>query len=555
MIGRYNEDIMKYILSEESTKFLSPQIQNEIIKTIGNHIIRQLIARIKTSSIGVNKFFDPNCSKYVYSIIADETSDISCKEQLSICIRYCTNTLESDEVFLGFYESPKTDAATLHRIIRDILARYGLAFKQLRGQGYDGGSNMAGRVTGLQKRISDENPKALYFHCSGHQLNLAVQDACHKNVIASQAMTILNSVIDFIRDSPKRLSRFKEIVSTNSNPNCSQMSHIKPLSDTRWVLRLDSLNCFLDQYPSILDFLEDVRNDTTQLGHVRARALSHLQNLEKFSTYFALRVLQQLFKKIHPVHKSCQGKNVTAGEINDWMVSLVELLTADALSNDIAPSVYQECKSWAVDLKLDLPQIPRYIRRHYDTREEEVERFYSNVYKDVLKSASDAIIQRFPSASYRMADLLRQLLENDHMNDMDINTICEFYDKDWGRDDVVRERKQWFACCKRDGDATSVTTLRYKFANNPSMADLLPNLFAALVTYIVLPTSSCEAERSFSLLRRLKTYLRSTQSQQRLNNLAVIASHRDFAAKLKLDEVVSEFVAATTTRRNRFGDA
>ena len=101
LIGRYNEDIMKYILSEESTKFLSPQIQNEIIKTIGNHIIRQLIARIKTSSIGVNKFFDPNCSKYVYSIIADETSDISCKEQLSICIRYCTNTLESDGSVFG----------------------------------------------------------------------------------------------------------------------------------------------------------------------------------------------------------------------------------------------------------------------------------------------------------------------------------------------------------------------------------------------------------------------------------------------------------------------
>ena len=46
--------------------------------------------------------------------------------------------------------------------------------KLLRGQGYDGASNMRGEFNGLQKLIRDENPYAFYVHCFAHQLQLIV---------------------------------------------------------------------------------------------------------------------------------------------------------------------------------------------------------------------------------------------------------------------------------------------------------------------------------------------------------------------------------------------
>ena len=109
-------------------------------------------------------------SSYVFSLIADEASDICNQEQVSICIRYCTNTLQSDKVFLSFYETCKTDSSTLFCLIKDGLMRLGLDISGLRGQGYDSGTNMAGKINGLQQKMLKENPKALYFHCIGHQL-------------------------------------------------------------------------------------------------------------------------------------------------------------------------------------------------------------------------------------------------------------------------------------------------------------------------------------------------------------------------------------------------
>lgn len=43
-------------------------------------------------------------------------------------------------------------------------------FKQIRGQGYDGASNMRGEFNGLKAMILRDNPSAHYVHCFAHQL-------------------------------------------------------------------------------------------------------------------------------------------------------------------------------------------------------------------------------------------------------------------------------------------------------------------------------------------------------------------------------------------------
>ena len=73
-----------------------------------------------------------------------------------------------------------------------------------------------------------------------------------------------------------------------------------------------------------------------------------------------------------------------------------------------------------------------------------------------------------------------------------------------------------------------------------SMFDQVEQLVRLLLT---IPCSSAEAERSISSLRCLKTYLRNSMSQQRLNRLAVLRVHRDRLHSIDIDVIAREFVA------------
>ena len=167
--------------------------------------------------------------------------DICNQEQMSICIRYCTNTLQSDEIFLGFYETCKTDSSTLFWLIKDGLMRLGLDISGLRGQGYDGGSNMAGKINGSQQKMLKENPKAIYFHCIGHQLNLVCQDACTEYSQVSHTIACANKIVTYVKESPKRCGWFAAIQASSAE---STTVKLRPLCSTRWILRKDCMIFF-----------------------------------------------------------------------------------------------------------------------------------------------------------------------------------------------------------------------------------------------------------------------------------------------------------------------
>ena len=66
---------------------------------------------------------------------------------------------------------------------------------------------------------------------------------------------------------------------------------------------------------------------------------------------------------------------------------------------------------------------------------------------------------------------------------------------------------------------------------------MLPELSKAIKILAVIPATSCSAERSFSSLRRLKTYLHNTMGQERLSNLALIHIERDYVNKVMNEDM------------------
>ena len=68
-----------------------------------------------------------------------------------------------------------------------------------------------------------------------------------------------------------------------------------------------------------------------------------------------------------------------------------------------------------------------------------------------------------------------------------------------------------------------------------------------------MPATNATSERSFSALRRVKSYLRTQMGQERLNNSMVLHVHKDFTEKIDLKKVANEFVAGHEMRLQRFG--
>jgi len=81
--------------------------------------------------------------------------------------------------------------------------------------------------------------------------------------------------------------------------------------------------------------------------------------------------------------------------------------------------------------------------------------------------------------------------------------------------------------------------------------DMFPNVLLAYKILLTIPVTVASAERSFSKLKILKSYLRSTMSQDRLNGLAILSIESRFLANVDYDKIIDEF-ASRNVRRHRF---
>jgi nitrate/nitrite-specific signal transduction histidine kinase len=87
----------------------------------------------------------------------------------------------------------------------------------------------------------------------------------------------------------------------------------------------------------------------------------------------------------------------------------------------------------------------------------------------------------------------------------------------------------------------------------PEVQQLFTQVKELLLLLLVNPASSVSAERSFSALRRLLTWLRSTMTQERLNSCAVCNVHSDLLDEVDIHSVASEFASCNNVRRRIFG--
>ncbi|XP_042466107.1 zinc finger MYM-type protein 1-like [Zingiber officinale] len=202
-----------------------------------------------------------------FTLLLDEARDCSVKEQMAVVIRYVNKYGEVIERFMAVVHVTTTTAACLKEAIDSLFAKYGLSVARLRGQGYDGASNMSGEFNGLKSLIMKENPYALYVHCFAHQLQLVVVVVAQANQYVCDFMWIVGSIVNTSASSCKRADKLRQLEhdrkvkllergEISSGRGLNQETSLARHGDTRWGSHHSTL-CRIEQmWPSVIEVID-----------------------------------------------------------------------------------------------------------------------------------------------------------------------------------------------------------------------------------------------------------------------------------------------------------
>ena len=231
--------------SAKNATYLSKTSQNECM---GDNILHKILADVKA-----NRFF---------GLEADEITDTSGWEQLGLGLRYVKNNKPVGRL-VSFISCDSVTGAAVCTKIFYALVSFGLDAKFCRAQAYDGAGSMSGHLNGCQARFRQSVPNATHYHCSSHQLNLALSKACTVPAIQSMLSDVM-AVGIFFNYSLKRQWRLEQaIIEINVRRDKERVLKVVPtkvklMCETRWVERHTVLVEFADMYEPIVVCLEAI---------------------------------------------------------------------------------------------------------------------------------------------------------------------------------------------------------------------------------------------------------------------------------------------------------
>ena len=113
-----------------------------------------------------------------FGIQADEVTDISNSKQLGLVLRYVKNG-KPIERLIEYIECESITGEALCEDIKQTILKLNLKLEDTVSQAYDRAANFGGDTKGCASRFQSIVPHAEYFHCSNHDLNLALCHTCH----------------------------------------------------------------------------------------------------------------------------------------------------------------------------------------------------------------------------------------------------------------------------------------------------------------------------------------------------------------------------------------
>lgn len=471
-----DETLQKHFeTAPKNATYVSHRTQNDLIDACADVLRYDLIHTINNSES--------------FSVLADETMDVAGTEQLSLAARYfdpATNVVRED--FLGFTPLTRLDAKHISDTIISTLSAWGLNLDKMVGQGYDGCSTMAGKIGGVQKMIAEKYPKARFYHCASHRLNLVVNDLNTLPEVRNAIGTI-KEAISFFRGSMQR----KVLV-----------GNLQKLCETRWSEKHKSIRKFNEKFLEIVEALTILHKEGDR--ETRQKAWQFYCTLTSATFIVTLKVIAKYSAKLEPVTNILQSVNINLLEVSEHIQEILKMLMDDRENAETEfETIMKSAESNYSALGIDVTGIrqPRVVARQMHRSNHPsvslTEYYRKSLFIPYLDSLVQSLQERFSEenkTSFEIFCLHPKIIKS--QSDLDLKIIIENIKRFYGDliDNFTEEARTWISMWKRD-TVTERDVTELSLIDLLDKAKFLPAVASALKIALSLPATTCSVERSF----------------------------------------------------------
>ena len=547
LFAKYN-DVVKKKLNEEghkNSKYTSPKIQNEILFIISRMTLEKISTEINKASC--------------FAVICDETKDISKTEQVSVVLRYYLDGTVYER-FIGFHAAQDLNANSLFSYIKNLLQRCSVDIKRCVAQTYDGANVMSGRVGGVQKLFTDEVEQAIYVHCYSHRLNLVVVDICRNLTTANLFFGLIENLYVFVSGSAIHAQFIN--IQKELRPNKKPIE-LKKICYTRWTAQVFACLSLKKVFSELLILLNKLSVSKSARS---AEALGLLHQLD-YTFIFNLCMYSQLLSIFKNASDYLQKVTSNLSEANILITSIYDTImkmrTDD--KNETFMEIFSETEKICADNNIPIEATARRRKMPKKYMSYLVTEELNNLERSEIFNREDYLHKIF----YPVLDLITNELQNRFEKNSPIVNACDAlhpenpsflnYDKllpmaqhYHSELEILQAKLKIIPNTIKQYQIKTKVNIKniMDFIDMLQKYDLVfPELLKLGVIGVTIPVSSAACERTFSCLRRLKTYLRNKMSDERLVHLAIINIERETAKSLDTSKIVDEFDAAHKNRR------
>lgn len=516
----------------------SHDAQNELLEIAATSVKKKII-----HSVEENGF---------YTVLVDEARSFK-QEQMTVCLRYAEG-LEIKERFIGFVDcSEGADAVALFGQIKQCLEQCGLYSLPIVAQSYDGAAVMSGHVNGVQTKLRQDHPSAIYIHCMAHKLNLILVDACKANRTAMGFFLTLESLYTFFAQ-PGTHHAYKQ-----AQNELGVKAELTALSDTRWACRWRNVSAVKDSMQALTSTLSEL-SEPPYRRFVEASGL--LNNVKRADFCVSLIIFHHLLSTVHVTHKALQGKDTTLSKAAGVLESLIKYLE-DMRTNQKWEEVWIEietfCKSVGVSTvederprkrpskqpaALDCAVVTSTLgQREYQTStaaQSLKQKWASQLYFPVLDTLLGECSRRFSAESMDIAKSVDAVFKCDFKG---AESLISQYSSLLSINPKLAQAEMAMVTSKITRIGISMDNIKAELGSGH-----YPNFHKLFRLALSLPVGTATCERSFSAMRRIRNWLRTTMLQERMSSLSLLHIESDLTDQLQREEIIDAYDAKTRRR-------
>ena len=391
--------------------------------------------------------------------------------------------------------------------------------------------------------------------------------------ILRDTLSVVGEICILVKFSPKR-----ENLRGNINDNIEkgqedveQIKKLTKLSTTRWTVRAKCMKRILDNYQSLMQLWEECLEERLD-QETRARIICCKSQMESFYFFFGLNLSHKLYPMTDNLSKSLQATKMSAIK-GRKSADLVITTLKDIRKDDQFQLFYDADKKAANSIKrIAQPAVPRKRKRpnysiiqyvvgyegpasnaHYP---ETTEKYFKQMYFEALDAVVNAMEDHFEQPALKKFMNVEQLFlktVNNQDASVELKAVKTDFDGDFNADQLESELHLLATIFKDSKPVDFHDICKTLQAMDKDVRPMIKSIWTITRMVLTSGATSATPERSFSMQRRIKTWLRSTMGQKRYNSLSVLNAHTDVVDKLSLVEVAERFTAAQDKRRNDFG--